>query len=144
MEKSERIYGDYFKIIQNVINRMARTSFLIKAWEITLISTIIVLTINFTDILVFGTLIGITFIFWILDSYYLWLEKIYRCLYNSKVEAYNDETNRETIVLFDMDYTQFRNSVKKLPKLMISKSEGFFYIPILIALINFTIFTFII
>ena len=144
MEKQERIYGDYFKIIQNVINRMARTSFLIKAWEITLIATIIVLTINFANVLVFGTLIGITLIFWVLDSYYLWLEKAYRCLYDSKVEAYNDETNRETIVLFDMDYTQFRNLVKKVPKLMMSRSEGLFYIPILIALINFTIFSFII
>ena len=52
MEKHERIYGDYFKIIQNVINRMARTSFLIKAWEITLISTIIVLTFNYANVLI--------------------------------------------------------------------------------------------
>lgn len=144
MEKHERIYGDYFKIIQNVINRMARTSFLIKAWEITLIATIIVLTINFANIIVFGTLIGITLIFWILDSYYLWLEKMYRCLYDSKVEAYNDETTRKEIILFDMDYAQYRNSINGVPKLMMSKSEGLFYITILIALINFTIFSFII
>ena len=143
MEKHERIYGDYFKIIQNVINRMARTSFLIKAWEITLISTIIVLTFNYANVLVFGTLVGITIIFWILDSYYLWLEKIYRCLYNSKVEDYNSETKRDAIVLFDMDYTPFSNSVKKVPKLMISRSECLFYIPILMVLIVFTIFSFI-
>lgn len=144
MEKHERIYGDYFKIIQNVINRMARTSFLIKAWEITLISTIIVLTFNYANVLVFGTLVGITIIFWILDSYYLWLEKIYRCLYNSKVEDYNSETKRDAIVLFDMDYTQYKNSVKRVPKLMISRTEGLFYIPILAALIIFTIFSIII
>ena len=48
-EKSDAIYSKFFTIIQDVINRMAQNSFLIKAWTVTLISAILVLTFSIVN-----------------------------------------------------------------------------------------------
>ena len=74
-------YYEYFKIIQNTINRLASNSFLIKAWTITLIGSISILTFSILNTIIFTVLIGIVIVFWILDSYYLKMERLYRELY---------------------------------------------------------------
>jgi len=56
-------YLEYFKIIQNTISRFAQNSFLIKAWSITIIAGISVLTISFITSLIFTILIGVIIIF---------------------------------------------------------------------------------
>jgi len=60
-EKSDILYSEYFSIIQKVITRIAQNSFLIKAWLITIVATIIVLTFKITNILIFGVLV---LLFW--------------------------------------------------------------------------------
>lgn len=129
-EKFERIYGDYFKIIQGTINRMARNSFLIKAWTVTLVAAILVFTLSILSIIVLSILIGISLIFWGLDSYYLRLERLYRCLYNQKVEEYNDIRTRKEMSLFLMDTTPYREKVESIMKTMRSDTELCFYITI--------------
>ena len=138
-EKSDTIYSQYFTIIQDVINRMAQNSFLIKAWTITLITAIFLLTFSIVNSLIFGVLLAITVIFWILDSYYLKLERIYRRLYKTKVEEYNDNQKRKSMKLFDMDYEPYKILEQKSPRIMISKTEILFYLPIIGALICFLI-----
>lgn len=132
-KKYERIYGDYFKIIQRTINRMARNSFLIKAWTVTLVSAILVFTLSFINIFVLGILIVITVIFWGLDSFYLRLERSYRSLYKAKVDEYNNET-RTTMKLFSMDINDYKKNEESTLKIMRSDSEKYFYITIIVAL----------
>ncbi|KKL85381.1 hypothetical protein LCGC14_1955290 [marine sediment metagenome] len=138
-EKSDTVYSQYFTIIQVVINRMAQNTFLIKAWTITLITAILVLTFSIVNSLIFGVLLAITVIFWVLDSYYLKLERIYRRLYKTKVEEYNDNQKRKSMKLFDMDYEPYKILEQKLPRIMISKTEILFYLPVVGALICFLI-----
>ncbi len=138
-EKSDTIYSQYFTIIQDVINRMAQNSFLIKAWTITLIAAIFVLTFSIVNSLIFGVLLAITVIFWVLDSYYLKLERVYRRLYKTKVEEYNDNQTRERMKLFDMDYEPYKKFEQKIPRIMVSKTEILFYLPVIGALICFLI-----
>lgn len=138
-EKSDLIYSGYFSIIQNVINRMAQNSFLIKAWLITIVAAIMVLTFSIINILIFGVLLTISIFFWTLDSYYLKIERLYRRLYNSKVEEYNNDQKRKDMILFDMNFNPFVNLEQKVPKIMISKSEALFYVPIIAALATFLI-----
>ncbi|KKN05200.1 hypothetical protein LCGC14_1089740 [marine sediment metagenome] len=138
-EKSDTIYSQYFAIIQNVINRTAKNSFLIKAWTVTLIAAIFVLTFSIVNILIFGVLLAITFIFWVLDSYYLSLERVYRRLYQTKVEEYNDDQKRESMKLFDMDYKPFKKLEQKFLRIMVSKTEILFYFPMIGALTCFLI-----
>ena len=138
-EKNETIYSQYFTIIQDVINRMAQNSFLIKAWTVTLIAAILVLTFSIVNSLIFGALLAIAIIFWVLDSYYLKLERVYRRLYKSKVEEYNDNQKRKSMKLFDMDYEPFLELEQKIPRIMVSKTEILFYLPMIGALTSFLI-----
>lgn len=134
---TENAFSEYFSIIQNVITRMAQNSFLIKAWSATLLAAIIVLTYSIINLLIFGVLLLIIIMFWYLDSYYLKLERLYRRLYNSKVEEYNDLSKRNNMVLFELNYKTFIKEEQKVLRIMISKSEALFYIPLIISLIIF-------
>ena len=69
-------YLEYFKIIQNTISRTAQNSFLIKAWSITIIAGISVLTFSVINSLIFTILIGVVIVFWILDTHYLRFERL--------------------------------------------------------------------
>lgn len=140
-EKYERIYGDYFNSIQNIINRMAQNSFYIKAWTITIIAGILVLTFSILNIIIFGTLLVISLFFWVLDSYYLKLERIFRRLYNQKVQDYNNEQKRKNMLLFDMNIKPFEDLEKKVIRIMISKSEFLFYIPIILIIVILLIYS---
>ena len=71
----------HLEFIQEVIKRMASNSFLLRGWSITLviaISTIASQTFKPSYVVI---ALLVTLIFWTLDSYYLWQEKRFRCLY---------------------------------------------------------------
>ena len=120
-------YYEYFKIVQNTINRLASNSFLIKAWTITLIGSISILTFSILNTIIFTVLIGIVIVFWILDSYYLKMERLYRELYQDNVDKFNTLDRRIEILLFDMKTEIYKNKVK-LVKVIFSKTESLFYI----------------
>lgn len=133
-EINDNLYLEYFKIIQNTITRMAQNSFLIKAWSITIIAGISVLTFSFINSLIFAVLIGVIIVFWIMDSYYLRLEKLYRKLYEKVVNIFNTPSMKTQIRLFDMKYESFTNQVHTIPRIMFSKLEGLFYITLILAM----------
>ena len=82
MAGKEELLKEYmFKeidIIQDIINRMAFNSFLIKGWTVTLVSVALLLKGNTYQVLIaFIPLLA----FWYLDAYFLWqgsLQKIIR------------------------------------------------------------------
>ena len=141
---NSNLYLEYFKIIQNTISRMAQNSFLIKTWSITLIAGISVLTFNFISTLIFSILIGVILIFWILDTYYLRLERLYRFLYEDVVNAFNDQSKKGQIKLFDMKYEVFKENIHSFLRIMVSKSEGLFYLTLVCGLIFLLVFNIII
>ncbi len=65
-------------IIQNIIKRMAYNSFLIKGWNISLV--VITLLLKGTKYQVYLAFIPLI-VFWFLDAYFLWQERMYRKLY---------------------------------------------------------------
>ncbi len=72
----------HLELIQGVINRMAFNSFMLKGWSVVLVSAVLVL-ISPQD----GdnrALIGLlpTLVFWGLDGYFLYQERLYRALYD--------------------------------------------------------------
>jgi len=81
MEKKEKLKEYLMKeveIIQEIINRMAFNSFLIKGLAITLVVGTLLLKGNKNQVLIaFIPLI----VFWLLDGYFLWQERMYRKLY---------------------------------------------------------------
>ena len=76
----------HLNILQGVINRMANNSVSCKTWCVTLVSAVLVLSIDKLkpEALVVGILPVLMFLF--LDAYYLTLERDFWRLYNSFVE----------------------------------------------------------
>jgi hypothetical protein len=73
----------HLEFAQGVITRMGQNSFLIKGWAVTLVSALFALAAKdsnqkFVVVAYFPTLV-----FWLLDSYYLYQERLFRKVYNS-------------------------------------------------------------
>lgn len=76
---------------------MSNNSFMLKGWTVTLVAGIYALSAKDADKMFFLVSYLPILIFWFLDTYYLWQEKIYRCLYDEVRIKSNDEID------FDMN-----------------------------------------
>ncbi|MGB9798331.1 MAG: hypothetical protein ACPLSK_06855 [bacterium] len=108
------------EIIQDIIKRMASNSFVIKGWTIILVvATLLLKGTNYQALIAFIPLV----VFWFLDAYFLWQERMYRELYNwvisnrLKTEEY----------LFDMNAYRFKDRVQSRLRIMFSLTLGWFY-----------------
>lgn len=108
-------------IIQDIIKRLAYDSFLIKGWAISLVVvTLLLKGMEYQIYLAFIPLI----VFWFLDAYYLWQERMYRKLYDWVVS--NRLKTKE--YLFDMNAKgRFKNQVQSQFRIMFSLTLGWFY-----------------
>jgi len=132
---SEKTVAEYFNMIQRVITRLAQNSFQIKAWSATIFAAILVVTFSFINILIFIALLIVMTLFWYLDSYYLKQERLFRRLYNKKVEDYNDNIKRTKMKIFDMNIKNFKSIEQKVPRIMVSVSEFCYYLPFIVSLV---------
>ncbi len=66
MSESKDAAIEYFKILQNTINRMANNSFLLKGWIVTIFAAIVVL-VGGTSPWVWLSAIFAIVLFWFLD-----------------------------------------------------------------------------
>ena len=125
MKKSKLKHID---IVQSTITRMAQNSFAIKGWTITILVGLFVFLQNdkFRNN-IFIYLIPIIF-FWLLDSYYLWQERLFRKLYNDVIANITDES---TLL---MDITRYKDTVKFYSSLC-SVSELGIYLPLLLIIL---------
>lgn len=71
----------HLEFIQAVINRMANTSFLLKGWSITVIAGLFAFSARQNEETLLGLAMVLTFVFWGLDAFFLWQERLYRALY---------------------------------------------------------------
>lgn len=115
------------EIIQGIINRMANNTFLLKGWSVTIIVGIF--SLNFENLkngiclLVYLVIV----MFWGLDSYYLQLERQYRCIYymclNDEIEKYDLRIHKSDKVKKTCFYQCF-----------FSKTEIYFYFSMILIL----------
>jgi len=120
------------EIIQNIINRLAFNSFLVKGWAITLIvATLLFRGNKFQVWLAFIPLV----VFWFLDSYFLQQERLYRKLYEWVIK--NRPKTDE--YLFDMNTDRFKSEVQSRFRIMFSITLGWFYGSIAILIIIYAI-----
>ncbi len=83
----------HLEFILSAISRMAQNSFLARGWCITLTTALLAVASN-TDIKVAYALAGVPIIvFWVVDAYYLSLERRYRLLYEQIRMKPVDEIN---------------------------------------------------
>lgn len=124
-------------IIQEIIRRMAFNSFMIKGWAITLV--VVALLLKGTEYQVWIAFIPLL-VFWFLDAYFLWQERMYRKLYEwvIKNRLKTDE------YLFDMNAYRFKDEVQSRFRIMFSITLGWFYGSIAILIVIYSIIIFLV
>jgi len=120
------------ELIQDIIKRMAFNSFMIKGWAITLV--VVALLLKGTNYQVWIAFIPLL-VFWFLDAYFLWQERLYRKLYEWVV---NNRLNTDEY-LFDMNAYRFKDTVQSRIRIMFSITLGWFYGSIAILVIVYSI-----
>jgi hypothetical protein len=119
-------------IIQDIIKRIAFNSFMIKGWTITLVTGALLL--RGSKYQVFIAYIPLL-IFWFLDAYFLWQERLYRRLYKWVIQ-HRLETDE---YLFDMNAYRFKDEEQSKLRIMFSITLGWFYGSIFILTLIYTI-----
>ena len=116
----------HLEFIQGIIERMARNSFALKGWAVTLVAGIFALASKDSEKLYFLIAYVPIIIFWGLDSFYLMKERLFRSLYD-RIRLMDEES-----IDFSMKTTnEERNMGKnKWFNCLISKTEAYFYLPL--------------
>jgi hypothetical protein len=91
----------HLEFINNTITRMAHSSFLLKGWSVTIVSALLVIAaVAEPVIFIIGFLPVI--VFWILDGFFLYQERLFRALYDDV------RTKKEENIDFSMNPKSFR------------------------------------
>jgi len=117
----------HLEFTQGVINRMGQNSFLIKGWTVTLVSALFALAAKdanqkFVIVAYFPTIT-----FWLLDSYYLYQERLFRKVY--------DHVRKANSVDFSLNTKQFDKGFFDWAGAALSKTLILFYGIVFITLI---------
>ncbi|MFH0834540.1 MAG: hypothetical protein V2A63_04120 [Patescibacteria group bacterium] len=137
MDKDEKKFR-HLEFIQEAIKRMAANSFSYKQWAITVFSALITINISFLnkggkelDILLLT--IFIIFIFWVLDSWFLRQERLFRDFYDEVRKSEKDMGYKISTDNFNQEC---------LLRTLFRAPNGFLYIALLLAttVLHFLIF----
>ena len=96
----------HLEFIQGIINRLATNSFQMKGWSVVLVAAILVLLARESRLDAAFIALAPILVFWALDGYFLWQERLYRALYD------HVRTLEEGQVDFAMNVKSFRTSYR--------------------------------
>lgn len=120
----------HLELIQNIINRMASNSFMLKGWSVTLVSALFALAAK-DQYLAFVYLAYFPAIaFWLLDGYFLWQERLFRALYDH-VRSETDDNKID----FSMNTRPFLNGVSSWSETILSKTLLIFHGTVILSII---------
>ena len=120
----------HLELIQGVVNRLATDSFRVKGWAVVLVTALFVLLAMEDRIGVGYIALVPVLVFWGLDGYYLWQERLFRALYD-RVRVLD-----ESEVDFSMATASFRTGWKRSwPGSTFSITLVLFYGALLIAIV---------
>lgn len=97
----------HLELIQGVINRLSSNSFLLKGWSVVLVSALFALAAPESRTAFVYLAYIPACVFWGLDGYFLWQERLYRALYDHVRSKPDNE----------IDFSMNTNSVKDGTKL---------------------------
>jgi len=119
----------HLEMIQGIVNRLANNSFLLKGWSVTIVAGLLALSIATREkiALIYIAFLPI-FVFWILDGYFLWQERLFREVY--KHVSKKDESQID----FDMNPTDFISGRNRWIPTIFSNTLIIFYLSLLITL----------
>ncbi len=97
----------HLEFIQATITRMNQNSFHIKGWMITLVSALLALYVSSEKTVYIIIAVLPTFIFGLLDAYYLQLERRFRGVYND-VAGLTSDDSRINVKEFEMPIQKYK------------------------------------
>ena len=92
----------HLEFIQGVVNRLASDSFRLKGWSVVLVAALLVLLARNGRLEAGVLAILPVMVFWGLDGYFLWQERLFRALYD------HVRSQEEAEIDFGMDVQPFR------------------------------------
>ena len=123
MENTNKIA--HLEFIQNTIIRMSSNSFTLKGWCVTIIAALVALSIKESSFWLYLFTIVPTTAFWLLDSYYLLQEKLFRHLYDDVRTKNEDEIN------FSFDISSYKSKESYAKIVFDNVSTSGFYLPLI-------------
>src|SRR5690242_9812375 len=123
----------HLEMIQAIISRMGSNSFLLKGWCVTLVSAVIALAAKDHDKRFIVVAYYPILMFWILDGYFLYQERLFRRLYDD-VRTKDDDS-----ITFSMDTSQFKSEIRFLGALFSRTLMLFYSVMVFAVLISMSI-----
>ena len=109
----------HLEVAHGIINRMGQTSFIIKGWTVTLISALFALAAKDTNQKFILVAYFPTIIFWLLDSYFLYQERLFRKVYT--------HISKQTVIDFSLATKDFDEGLSDWASVAFSKTILLFY-----------------
>ncbi|MFV2045570.1 MAG: hypothetical protein ACC700_20340 [Anaerolineales bacterium] len=106
----------HLEMLQNIIDRMADNSFSRKGWSVILVSALFALAASDSNTHFVYLAYLPSMMFWILDGYFLWQERLFRKLYDRV------RTASESEIDFSMDTSSVRGEVSSWIGTMFSRT----------------------
>ena len=119
----------HLEMIQGVINRMAGNSFLLKGWTITIVAALFALAQKESNPAFMYLAYFPALVFWGLDGYYLWQERLFRKLYDRVRQA------DESAIDFSMNTDVVKEAAKSYCSAFFSKTVAWFHGIIVVAIV---------
>ena len=105
---------NHLNMIQGVVNRLAGNSFTIKGWSVTLVAALLGLAVNNVNPWLAMIALIPAIAFWLLDAYYLMLERRYRKLFTTVVKEATKPLGDRRIPPFSLDAALVKDEVENL------------------------------
>lgn len=117
----------HLQMIQDVVNRLSQNSFLLKGWSVVLVSAILALSASnggrYAWLALFPAIV-----FWGLDGYFLWQERLFRELYD-EIRKGEEEPD------LSMDTSVVKDRAKSYGSALISLTIVVFHLTVVLVII---------
>lgn len=122
----------HLESIQGVISRMAQHSFLLKGWAVSLVAALFAFAASDSREAVAYVALLPALVFWGLDAYYLWQERLFRALYNHVRTAAPGSLGND---LFTMDTSGFKTKSESWLAALGRPTVGVFHGAVVVAVV---------
>lgn len=119
---------DHLQMIQNIVDRQSQNSFQLKSWSVVLVSSLFALSASNSNSAFIYLAYFPIFVFWLLDSYYLHQERLFRALYDFVRKRNESDIN------FSMNTEPVKHIASSRKKAFFSFTVLLFYLTILISI----------
>lgn len=101
----------HLEIIQGVVNRLSTNSFLLKGWTVVLLSALFALVAKSNNVFFVYIAYLPVCAFWVLDGYFLSIERMYRDKYNEVRLVKDDDEIDFSMALDNLGFKKWATSV---------------------------------